>query len=54
LVTARDLRIAMMIEAASTFETLVDFYQTTRRSNPEDRSSSILQFSDYIDDKYAR
>jgi hypothetical protein len=26
-----------MMEAASTFETLVDFYQTIRRYNPEDR-----------------
>jgi hypothetical protein len=28
--------IALMIEAASTSETSVNFYQTTRRSNPED------------------
>jgi hypothetical protein len=27
---------ALMIEAASTSETSVNFYQTTRRSNPED------------------
>jgi hypothetical protein len=26
----------MMMEAASTSETLVNFYQTTRRNNPED------------------
>jgi hypothetical protein len=25
-----------MMEAASTYETLVNFYQTTRRYNPED------------------
>jgi hypothetical protein len=28
--------IALMIEAAMTSETLVNFYQTTRRYNPED------------------
>jgi hypothetical protein len=28
--------IALMTEAASTSETLVNFYQTTRRNNPED------------------
>jgi hypothetical protein len=27
--------IALMMEAASTSETLVNFYQTTRRNNPE-------------------
>jgi hypothetical protein len=30
------LLIALMMEAASTSETLVNFYQTTRRYNPED------------------
>jgi hypothetical protein len=28
--------IALMMEAASTSETLINFYQTTRRNNPED------------------
>jgi hypothetical protein len=28
--------IALMMEAASTFETSIKFYQTTRRNNPED------------------
>jgi hypothetical protein len=28
--------IALMMEAAKTSETLVNFYQTTRRYNPED------------------
>jgi hypothetical protein len=28
--------IALMMEAASTSETLVNLYQTTRRNNPED------------------
>jgi hypothetical protein len=28
--------IALMREAASTFETSVNFYQTTRRKNPQD------------------
>jgi hypothetical protein len=30
------MEIALMIEAASTSETLVNFYQTTWRNNPED------------------
>jgi hypothetical protein len=29
-------RIALMMEAARAAETLVNFYQTTRRYNPED------------------
>jgi hypothetical protein len=33
---ARGLLIALMMEAARTSETLVNFYQTTRRYNPED------------------
>jgi hypothetical protein len=32
---ARGLFIALMVEAASTCETSVNFYQTTRRHNPE-------------------
>jgi hypothetical protein len=31
-----DLLIALMMEAARTSETLENFYQTTRRYNPED------------------
>jgi hypothetical protein len=31
-----DLLIALMMEAASSCETSVNFYQNTRRSNPED------------------
>jgi hypothetical protein len=30
--------IALMMEAARTYETSVNFYQTTRRYNPEDDS----------------
>jgi hypothetical protein len=33
---ARGLVIALMMEAASTSETSVNFCQTTRRNNPED------------------
>jgi hypothetical protein len=33
--------IALMMEAASTFETSVNFYQTTRRNNPEDSHLQI-------------
>jgi hypothetical protein len=36
----------MMMEAARTSETLVNFYQTIRRYNPEDRHLPLLmQFS---------
>jgi hypothetical protein len=37
--------IALMMEAASTYETLVNFYQTTRRYNQED--SSHLRLNSY-------
>jgi hypothetical protein len=37
--------IALMMEAARTSETLVNFYQTTRRYNPED---SHLDFKPYL------
>jgi hypothetical protein len=30
------MAVALMMEAARTSETLVNFYQTTRRYNPED------------------
>jgi hypothetical protein len=33
--------IALMVEAASTSETSVNFYQTTRRNNPEDSHLQI-------------
>jgi hypothetical protein len=33
---SRGLLIALMMEVARTSETLVNFYQTTRRCNPED------------------
>jgi hypothetical protein len=34
--TGRRSLIALMMEAASASETLINFYQTTRRYNPED------------------
>jgi hypothetical protein len=37
------LAIALMMEAARTSETMVNFYQTTRRYNPED--SHLFKFS---------
>jgi hypothetical protein len=50
---ARVVLIALMMEAARTSEMLVNFYQTTRRYNPEDShlrshppwEPQILQFS---------
>jgi hypothetical protein len=35
-VLAASIIIALMVEAARTFETFVNFYQTTWRYNPED------------------
>jgi hypothetical protein len=35
--------IALMMEAASTSEMSVNFYQTTRRNNPEDSHLDPLQ-----------
>jgi hypothetical protein len=34
--------VALMMEAASTYETSVNFYQTTRRNNPEVSHIDIL------------
>jgi hypothetical protein len=40
------LRIALMMETASSFETSVNFYQTTRRNIPEDSHLYVVsQFS---------
>jgi hypothetical protein len=36
MLTAAGKLIALMMEAASTIATSLKFYQTTRRSNPED------------------
>jgi hypothetical protein len=38
------MAIALMMEAARTSETLVNFYQTTRRYNPEDSHLSMKEF----------
>jgi hypothetical protein len=35
--------IALMMEAASTSETTVNFYQTTRRNNPEEVGTAFKQ-----------
>jgi hypothetical protein len=40
--------IALMMEAASISETSVNFYQTTRRNNPEDKPFSTSTFSPQI------
>jgi hypothetical protein len=46
----RDSLIALMMEAARTSETLVNFYQTTRRYNPED---SHLRFTNVFEHFWA-
>jgi hypothetical protein len=38
-----------MMEAASTSETSVNFYQTTRRNNPEDSHLFSCSFLDFLD-----
>jgi hypothetical protein len=38
----KDLLIALMMEVARTSETLINFYQTTRRYNPEDNQLRYL------------
>jgi hypothetical protein len=40
--------IALMMEVASTSETSVNFYQTTRRYNPEDSHIRISIKSDIV------
>jgi hypothetical protein len=44
----RGLLIALMMEAARTSETLVNFYQTTRHYNPEDSHLQIIFNSQLI------
>jgi hypothetical protein len=43
--------IALMMEAARTSETLVNFYQTTRRYNPEDSHLRKLNSSRIFGEK---
>jgi hypothetical protein len=49
------LLIALMMEAESTSETSVNFYQTTRRNNPEDGrlllAQNRFQWSAFENDK---
>jgi hypothetical protein len=47
---ARGLLIALMMEAARTSETLLNFYQTTRRYNPED--SHFLSYTCLLNPYY--
>jgi hypothetical protein len=37
--------IALMMEAASTYEASVNVYQTTRRNNPEDSHLSTFKYT---------
>jgi hypothetical protein len=41
--------IVLKMEAASTFETSVNFYQTTRRNTPEDLLLSVLSSHNLIE-----
>jgi hypothetical protein len=43
---------ALMIEAASTYETSVNFYQTSRRNNPEDSHLRTRRREDLKSDLY--
>jgi hypothetical protein len=43
VLTAVSTKIALMMEAARTSETLVNFYQTTRRYNPEDSHLNLVE-----------
>jgi hypothetical protein len=47
LVGWQGLIIALLIEAARTSEKLVNFYQTTRRCNPEDSHHQIKQLLEF-------
>jgi hypothetical protein len=40
--------ITLIMEAASTSETSVNFYQTTRRNNPEDSHLQNMCFITYV------
>jgi hypothetical protein len=44
--------IALMMEAASTSETSVNFYQTTRRYNPEDSHLDNFVVNTVIDKEF--
>jgi hypothetical protein len=50
--------IALMMEAARTSETLVNFYQTRRRFNPEDSHlldlNNVSDFSPYLKENTVR
>jgi hypothetical protein len=42
--TAANVKIGQMMQAASTYEVSADFYQTARRSNPEDSHLQLQLF----------
>jgi hypothetical protein len=41
--------ITLMMEAASTYETSINFYQTTRRNNPEDSHIQSRNSSSFME-----
>jgi hypothetical protein len=43
-VAPRSLAIALMMETESTAETLVNFYQITRRNIPEDSDLHVISY----------
>jgi hypothetical protein len=47
ILTAVSTKMALMMEAARTSETLVNFYQTTRRYNPQDSHLSYVCSEDH-------
>jgi hypothetical protein len=41
------MAVSLIMEAASTSETPVNFYQTTRRNNPEDSHIKVIYYFNF-------